>query len=486
MTLAYSPFSIWPAALICLTISIAMLNLPQIKRPFLLGWLFGIGWFGAGISWVHVSISQFGGLPLVGSIGLMVLLCGYLALYPALAFYLTKRFFSANTWPLSMPLLWLFSEWLRSWMLTGFPWLSIGYSQLHSPLAGWMPVIGEFGLSGLLILTCSAIAVWLPIRRYVAGITLVAIMLISGWTLNQYQWTKPSGEKTSIAMVQGNIKQELRWVPEQDRPTMEKYLRMTQMHWQNDLIIWPEAAVPKLEPIAQDYLAALDATAANHNVGLITGIVNYNFETNEAYNSLIGLGSKLPEDNQGHYRYLHSNRFYKHHLLPIGEYIPLESWIRGLAPIFDLPMSSFNRGGYQQENLQVKGINLAPAICFEIAFPNQIRANLYDNTDFIITVSNDAWFDGSHGPDQHLEIAQVRAKEFGLPVLRATNTGITAFIDHNGKIQSRLPQQQAGVLSDSLDKVTGTTIYRVFGDTLAWILAIIGCVFGLYFRKPVN
>jgi apolipoprotein N-acyltransferase len=254
---------------------------------------------------------------------------------------------------------------------------------------------------------------------------------------------------------------------------------MTADHWDNDVIIWPEAAIPKLEPVATDYLSEMDNIAAQTNTGLITGIVNYNFETREAYNNLIALGQRYQDDkdegktSRGHYHYFHANRFAKHHLLPIGEFIPFEDWIRGLAPIFDLPMSSFSRGDYQQVNLEAKGYHFAPAICFEIAFPRQISANLYHNTDFIITVSNDAWFGGSHGPAQHLEIAQVRAKEFGLPVLRATNNGITAFIDHRGQIQSRLPQFETAVLNDIIQQVKGYTPYRTFGDWPAWCLSLV-------------
>jgi apolipoprotein N-acyltransferase len=173
-------------------------------------------------------------------------------------------------------------------------------------------------------------------------------------------------------------------------------------------------------------------------------------------------------------------------LLPIGEFIPLEDWIRGLAPIFDLPMSSFSRGDYQQDNIQAKGYHFAPAICFEIAFPKQISANLYYNTDFIITVSNDAWFGGSHGPAQHLEIAQARAKEFGLPVLRATNNGITAFIDHRGHIQSRLPQFEAAVLSDNIQQVKGYTPYRSFGDWPIWFLSMVLFGFACWNKKQLK
>jgi apolipoprotein N-acyltransferase len=160
----------------------------------------------------------------------------------------------------------------------------------------------------------------------------------------------------------------------------------------------------------------------------------------------------------------------------------MEDWIRGLAPIFDLPMSSFARGDFQQANLQINGYHFAPALCFEIAFPGQIAANLTSDTDFIITVSNDAWFGHSHGPAQHLQIAQVRAKEFGLPVLRATNNGITAFIDHKGEIQSRLPQFKTGVLTDKIQRVEGMTPYRYFGNSLVWLLALGGLMVAIRAR----
>ena len=188
-------------------------------------------------------------------------------------------------------------------------------------------------------------------------------------------------------------------------------------------------------------------------------------------------------DTKGHYQYPQSNRFDKHHLLPVGEYIPLEDWLRGLAPIFDLPMSSFTRGDYQQANLVSNGFYFAPALCFEIVFPNQIRENLYAKTDFIITVSNDAWFGHSHGPAQHLEIAQVRAKEFGLPVLRATNNGITAFIDASGAIQSRLPQFETAVLTDKIQRVSGITPYRYFGNLTAWLVTVLGLIIAIRLHR---
>ena len=496
--MAYAPFSQWWITLVAVTAFIYVLAKNGKTHSFKLGFAFGLGWFGAGISWVHVSIADFGGLPLIGSLSLMLLLCSYLALFPALLSWSLTRYFKPLLWPLALPLMWLVMEWLRSTLFTGFPWLSIGYSQLHGPFSGWFPVIGEIGVSTLLVLMCSATACWLlasnsKSNRLAATLVMV-IILVSGITLEQHDWVKPTGKTAKIAMVQGNIQQDLRWVPEQDIPTMLKYQNLTQEHWDADVIIWPEAAVPKLEPLAIDYLREMDRLAINQHSALITGIVNYNFETREAFNNLLALGLKQQPDAaeqdlslpKGQYYYVHGNRYAKHHLLPIGEFIPFEDWLRNLAPIFDLPMSSFSRGAYQQANLQAKGYYFAPAICFEIAFPNQIAANLYEHTNFIITVSNDAWFGHSHGPAQHLEIAQVRAKEFGLPVLRATNNGITAFIDHHGQIQSRLPQFEAGVLSDTISLVQGYTPYRLLGNWPMWLLCLLSFSAALYFNRNKN
>ncbi len=493
--MGYAPFSQWWVVVGAFTAFIYLLAQNDKSNHFKLGFAFGLGWFGVGISWVHVSIADFGGLPLIGSVSLMLLLCSYLALFPATLCFLLTRYFIIQLWPLALPFMWLIMEWLRSELFTGFPWLSLGYSQLHGPLSGWLPVIGEIGVSSILVLLCSAAACWLlpngNQNNRAAGALVIAIALISSLTLTQHSWVTPTGKTAKIAMIQGNIQQELRWVPEQDLPTMLKYKNMTAEHWDADVIIWPEAAIPRLEPAALDYLHEMDKLAVEHNSALITGIVNYNVETREAYNNLISLGLKQqpsPDEQdltvpRGQYYYVHGNRYAKHHLLPIGEFIPFEGWLRNLAPIFDLPMSSFSRGDYQQANLQANGYFFAPAICFEIAFPNQIAANLYEHTNFIITVSNDAWFGHSHGPAQHLEIAQVRAKEFGLPVLRATNNGITAFIDHRGHIQSRLPQFEAAVLSDTIPLVQGQTPYRLLGNWPMWLMALLSFSAAVYFSR---
>ncbi len=481
LTLAFAPFNMW-----LLTIPALALAIRQViklkHRPFLAGWLFGAGWFGAGISWVHVSIADFGGLPIAASIGIMALLCGYLSLYPALATKLTAKYFSPHLWPMALPLFWVAAEWLRSWMLTGFPWLSLGYSQLESPLSGFAPIIGETGISALIVISATLFAL-IHNKRTFANAVLVALCLFtSGYLLKQHTWVAP--QKTySVGMAQGNIAQSLRWVPEQDGPTMDTYWKLTESLWDNDLIIWPEAAVPKLEPLAQPYLAKVNERAFQENTALITGIVNYNWEADEAWNNLIVLGKRTPDAAYPDYQYFHNNRFSKHHLLPVGEFVPFEDWLRPLAPLFDLPMSSFSRGDYQQANLEANGIHLAPAICFEIAFPHQVMANVFENTDMIITVSNDAWFGHSHGPAQHLQIAQMRALELGRPVVRATNNGITAFIDHRGEITARLPQFMAGNISAPVVATRGFTPYYHLQELGVWFIVILLFVSALLLRR---
>ena len=495
LTFAFAPFSAWWLPFLVLPIWF-LVQSQQTKHSFTLAWSFSFGYFAAGISWIHVSISVHGGLPLIASIGMMSVLCAYLALFPALAMYLTNRFFNRQLWPLTLPLFWLILEFARANFMTGFPWLSIGYSQLNGPLSGWIPLIGEIGVSAILVLITVNLGLMLNqfqttkrlANNQLQAIFVGIILCISGLVLDSVDWTQESGEIKRVSMVQGNIEQTIRWVPEQDRPTMQKYWNLTSEHWDSDLIIWPEAAIPKLEIAATDFLELLDEKATQTNTALITGIVDVNYNTKKIYNNLLSLGNDELNKNTLPYKYGHTNRFAKHHLLPIGEFVPFESILRKLAPIFDLPMSSFTRGSYVQTNLLANGMTLAPAICFEIAFPSQIRANLNDNTDAIVTVSNDAWFGDSHGPHQHLEIAQMRAKEFGLPVLRSTNTGVTAFIDHKGKISALAPQFKDTVLSADVLLVTGKTPYRELGNWPVYLFFLILFVIALLQKqiKPLR
>lgn len=487
MTLAFAPFNYWYLAFFILPITFYLLAY-QCTKVFWPAWVFGLAYFGVGLSWVHVSIEQFGGLPLAASLGLMFLLCGYLALFPAILFSLLKKYIKLSMWPLALPLAWFLMEWLRARVLTGFPWLSLGYSQSNSIFSSFYPLIGEVGLSILMVLVSISLACGIKQKKYFLAATPLLVCLLVSIVLASVHWTVPTGESKKVALVQGNIKQSIKWDPLEADRQMLKYKEMSKDYWQHDLIIWPEAAIPMFESASQAYLLELETTATKYSTGLISGIINYDIYTGIGYNSLIALGRDHDSNRIPYYKN-HSNRYSKHHLLPIGEFVPFESLLRTLAPIFNLPNSSFTRGAYVQDNLVSGGITLAPAICFEIAFPRQLSANINSSTQAILTVSNDAWFGDSHGPHQHLQIAQVRAKEFGLPVFRATNNGVTALIDHQGNINARLPQFSDSVLSRNVNLVSGTTYYTRFSDWPIFILSVLFfaiAIYQQYFSKPLN
>lgn len=479
LVFAYAPFSQWYLALI---LPAFVFNKVQQQTPNKAAKLIGVfafGWFASGISWVHVSIDQFGGLPLVVSLGLMLLLCLYLAIFPALAAYLTARFSAKqqlNLW--FLPSFWLFSEYLRSVVLTGFPWLSLGYSQIDSPLASFAPIIGEVGVTALvIIINICLVKIFKAIKlnnnqSVPLPIALIVTLSILSFVLANVTWVQVTGATTKVALVQGNIAQSIKWAPEQEWPTMLKYLDLSRVNFDADIIIWPESAIPAMEPSVQDYLTTVNRSALLNNSAIITGIINYNFTSKTYFNSIVTLGTKQSGDEQGYY-YNHSNRYSKNHLLPIGEFVPFQALLSPLAPLFNLPQSSFTRGRYVQNNLIANNLHLLPLLCFEIAFPHQLAANLTTQTDLLLTLSNDAWFGGSHGPHQHMEIARMRALEFGRPLLRSTNNGITAVVDHKGKFIARAPQFEEIVLKAEVPLVAGATPYSQWPQVILLLMIIL-------------
>lgn len=485
LTLSYSPFDAWWVAFFALPVFIlSIVFAPNARQAAKYGFVFGLGLFGVGISWVHNAIADYGGLPLVFSLLLMLLLVGYLALYPAVVGWLTYKLHNKLTVFIIVPI-WLSVEYLRSVLFTGFPWLSIGYSQLTSPLAGFAPVMGETGLQAIImLLVCLISCLFIPPKTankdkkstylMLLSPVLIAVIVLTGMALKNQNWATPINKSVNLALVQGNVPQSIKWQPENELPTMLKYYDLSADHWaESDIVIWPEAAIPRLEVSAKNFLLDLENQALEANSALITGIVDFQPNTQYAYNNVIALGKQNSNDNQSTYQYLHSNRYSKHHLLPFGEFVPFESVLRKLAPIFNLPFSSFNRGQYQQANLVANGFDVVSAICFEIAFAKQVRANITEQSDFILTLSNDAWFGDSHGPWQHLQIAQMRALEFAMPVVRVTNNGVTAVIDHKGEIADLLEQNVTAVLNSKLNLVESHSVYKQFGDLIVFILMLV-------------
>lgn len=472
MTFSYAPFNLWPISIIALVAACYVTDKHSARRAAKYGFAFGFGWFALGISWVHVSIAQYGGLPLPVSLLLMVLLCAYLALYPALAFAFAARF-SQSPWQRIALLIvgFAISEYLRGKLLTGFPWLSFGYAFTDSPLNILAPIIGEFGLSLLAVFIASTLYYSIQSKQLSFSLSAVAALLCLYLISQLANNTAPSQRSINTLLVQGNIQQSLRWEPEQFWPTMSKYRDMTRVEWtETDLVVWPEAAIPEIEDMAAPFLEGLDKAAAFNNTAVITGIPDYQFDTKAVYNTLIVLGKKYSDSSDGHYNYLHSNRYQKHQLLPIGEFVPFEDILRPLAPLFNLAMSSFSRGERVQNNLIANGLHILPAICYEIVFSDLVRDNFTEQSDILFTVSNDAWFGDSHGPHQHMQIARMRALELQRPLIRVTNNGITGVYDPITHTEQTIPQFEANVLKTKVQLITGLSPFSQYGHSPIWIL----------------
>jgi apolipoprotein N-acyltransferase len=447
------------------------------KEAAIRTWLFGLGKFSIGVSWIYVSMHDHGGTPAIIAILMVALFAAFLATFPALFMYFFQRFYNQENTKVLISIfafsaLWFSYEWFRSWFMTGFPWLFAGDAQLYTWLNGWAPILSVYGLSFFSALTAATI--YYAVRSKQTRYLIILIIWPIGFALQNISWTEAYNE-LQVSAVQGNIAQEIKWLPEQRSPTINAYLEQTRQHWDSDLILWPETAITILKDQFQAYLDTINQEAINNKTTLITGIpfrYTQGPYKGEFHNSILAIGT-----GEGLY--------HKQKLVPFGEYIPLEKVIRGLLPFFDLPMSSFKQGGAQQDLLKAEKDDqlflIAPFICYEIVYPEFV-ANMAKNSDMLITISNDAWFGDSLGPKQHMAIAQMRALETRRFLLRSTNTGITALVNHKGEIIKQLPTEERATLTAYAQTRKGLTPFMRFGlwPLLSFSLFIL--ILGLWHR----
>jgi len=457
-TIAFAPFNLFPVSLITTSLLFFLWLHSSTSRAFKHGFLFGVGLYGTGVYWIYYSMSQFGGVPLWLAIILTSLLVLFLALFPALAGYLFQRFFqtsqTSKAWLIIMPSLFVLFEWIRGWIFTGFPWMTLGYSQIDTPLNGYTPIVGVFGLSWILLI-CSALLVYMIENGKAAikfSLLSLIIIIASGAILGSIEWTRPAGEPLKVSLLQGNISQDKKWLADQRQPTIEWYTRATRENWSSDFVVWPETALPAFYHQAKSFLDGLQEEALQNNTDLLLGIPMMDPDNKQYYNGVISLG-KQP------------GVYHKQHLVPFGEFIPFESLLGNILKVFDVPMPNFSHSDNKNRILNVANHQIGISICYEDVFGEEIIVPLPE-VSLLVNVSNDAWFGDSIAPHQHLQIAQMRAVESGRPLLRATNTGVTAFIDHHGKIQSKLPQFVAQTLTDTTQPMSGSTPYSLLGNWL--------------------
>jgi apolipoprotein N-acyltransferase len=457
LPLAYAPFGLFPVAVMAPALLFWLLLGLDARRGFLRGYLFGVGFFGVGVSWVVVSMYRFGGMGLLLSGLATLLFVLFLALFPAFLGWLQRRFGArlgeGVQLLLLLPALWVVLEWVRGWILTGFPWLLLGYSQTDSPLNGLAPVLGVYGLSWAVAFS-AGLLVWLwRVRGRVRLIGLAAAVGL--WTgaglLSLHEWSVPSGKAITASLIQGNVPQNLKWRPEQRGPTIDLYTRLTRQHWDSDVVLWPETALPAFYHQAERFLRSLAAEAKGRGADLVLGLPMLDESlTGHYYNSVVRVG-KTPQ-------------FYnKRHLVPFGEYIPLKSALGGMLDILHVPMADFSRGADKQPLLEVAGHKAEVSICYEDAFGEEVIRGL-PAAELLINVSNDAWFGDSLAPHQHLQMARMRALETARPMLRATNNGISALIGHHGRLRAVSPQFQVFVLTGTVQPRRGATPYALTGN----------------------
>jgi apolipoprotein N-acyltransferase len=473
LPLALAPLSIWPIAIISIAILFWALENQTPKQAFVKASIFGFGLFFAGVSWVYVSIHEHGyiaaPLALLGT----SLFCVFLALVFAAPFALSPLMpQSPGALILGLPALWVLSEWLRGWFLTGFPWLYAGYSHTDTWLNGWAPLGGVLLLSYFSALTAAVVTQLLLSgqrgRSVVTAGSLLVLIAIAGYGLQRIDWTQATDTELSVVLIQPNVEQEDRWSLAEQDGILDRLVAQTEPYWGADIIIWPEGAIPALPRQVMDYLLEMDARAKVNQTALLTGIPTQDARNRRYFNSMLALG-----DSRGQYD--------KTRLVPFGEYVPLEGLLRGVNQFFDLPMSSFSLGAVDQPLLTAKGQQIATAICYEIAYPNLVARTAASAT-MILTVSNDAWFGRSIAPQQHMQMARMRAIENAKPLIRGTNNGITAIVNHLGEVDKQLDQFTAAQLSGSVIPRTGRTVFTQLGSWPTVIATALICC-GLILRR---
>jgi apolipoprotein N-acyltransferase len=475
LSLSYAPYEWWPLAILMPALLIWLWDGSNPRRAAVLGFWFNAGTFAAGTYWLYIAIAQNGHAPVYIALFLMAGLVALLGAYQGLLGWLVARFAperGAVRWLVCIPALWLLIEWLRSWFLSGFGWLALGYSQTDTWLGSLAPVVGQFGIGLLVLVAAGGVATMVlgSQRERMIAVASILVIASAGFVFRGVEWTEKYGREISVSVVQGSVAADDKWVEKNLQGILDLYQNLTRQALDSDLIVWPEAAVPVLANDILPYYEDLMREASMHGAALVVGTLRK--DGDQYFNSVLALDMRVGK----------SGWYDKHHLVPFVEFFPVPEFVRDWLRFMDLPYSAFTHGGANQEPLNAGGQRISAGVCFDDAYGSTQLPALRTAT-LLVNVTNDAWFGHSTARYQHLQVSRMRAMEAGRPMVRAANDGVSAVIDAHGEIVKSAPEYEANVMRAVVQPRLGLTPYAHTGNYPVVCLALVLGLFGAYLRR---
>jgi len=467
LPLAFAPFGLWPVAMLSPALLFLWWRNRAPKQASAIGFWYGMGAFGTGTYWLYNSIYNIGHAPIALTLLLMLGMAALMASYFTVFGFVQARWVPASgVWRylVALPALWVLCEWWRGWFVSGFPWMSLGYSQIDTMLAGYAPIAGVYGVTYICALIAGALALLITGTRWHRVLALAVLIVPStgGYMLWHKDWTSPVHAPLSVAVVQGAVPQELKWSQAWRDKTLQHYHDLSVPYFGNKLMVWPEAALPDPSSQLLDYLSALWGQAHASDTDIIMGLLHDDPQTGNIYNGVLAMSDDV-------------QWYHKAHLVPFGEYFPVPPFVRNWMRLMSLPYNDITQGDAVQKTLDAAGEKISASVCYEDGFGAEQLYALRSAT-LMVNVTNDAWFGNSIAAPQHLEISRMRALEAGRDLIRAANDGISAIIGSDGRLRARLPRFKAMVLTGTVQPRTGLTPYARVGN---WPVIILCAVLGL-------
>ena len=477
----FEPFGLVIAPLFCLAYLFYFALNHSPKKTATFYYLFGFFCFSIGLYWLYISIHIVSGAPLWLAILLIGVLSGVMALFYCLVGFIISyayQLFKSKYLVLTLlaPAIWTLSELLRGYAFTGFPWLTVGYSQSSTFLSAWAPIGGVYLVSFIVSLIAGYCLLISSKIRPLLSLFSVLIIIGSSFFIRPIEWTERVDKEFSVALVQGAVAQEKKWLTTEFIRTLTLY-RNSLLNLENtNLVIWPEVAIPAYAENVKGYLDELESILKQQNIDLLMLGINTKGKNGEVFNSVITLGG--------------DNRVYhKRHLVPFGEYFPVPNFIREWLQKMKLPHRDTSIGPEVQEMLKLNQYFIATSICYEDIFGYELL-DYQPLANVLVNVTNNAWFGESIASSQHFQMSRMRAIETGRYLLRSTNTGITAIVMPDGNIQKELEPYNFSILKGNFYPMKDETPYSRFGDLfvilLMTLIMTLGCFIGILRLKNKN